>query len=275
MKKIIFISILLTFNISMFAQLKFADKETMSAFLKTKTYIVLEDAMYSDFNNSIEQAAEKHWKITEYEIIDLASFEKLSKNPKLSFLIVTIGEATGIPGSFSLLNLIMGDASGDINKMKEIIIAPLSYYTEESDEEPYGYKLGGILEAFQAYVRCNPGNDWKQWVSENKKELKNKELWVLGKDLSEEASDLKKISSYYPYPVKIVSEIEISDAIDKKLSNVAFVHKVGVKAKDYCLKMIISCSDGKLLFINYHKINDSNNSGLLLKDFMSLTEQTR
>lgn len=272
MKNLMFTTILLTVNISMFAQLKFADKETLSAFLKTKTYIVLEDAMYSDFNNGIEQAAEKHWKITEYEIIDLASFEKLSKNPKLSFLIVTIGEATGIPGSFSLLNLIMGDASGDVNKMKEIIIAPLSYYSEDSDEEPYAYKLGGLLEAFQAYVRCNPGDDWKMWVNENKKELKNKELWVVSNDLSVEAGDLKKIGSVYPYTVKIVSENEIRDAIDKKLPNVAFVHKVGVKAKDYCMKMIISCSDGKLLYINYHKIIDKSNAGLLLKDFKALTE---
>ncbi|MFA7401893.1 MAG: hypothetical protein GX612_09485 [Bacteroidales bacterium] len=272
MKNLMFISILITINISVFAQLKFADKETLASFLKTKTYIVLEDAMYSDFNNAIKGAAEKHWKITEYEIIDLESFEKLSKNPKLSFLIVSIGEATGIPGSFSLLNLIMGDASGDINKMKEIIIAPLSYYSEESDEEPYAYKLGGLLEAFQAYVRCNPGDDWKLWVNENKKELKNKELWVVSNDLSADAGDLKKIGSVYPYPIKIVSQETIRDAIDKKISNVAFVHKVGVKVKDYCMKMIISCSDGKLLYINYHKISDANNAGLLIKDFEALTK---
>ncbi|NLJ81542.1 MAG: hypothetical protein GX330_00245, partial [Bacteroidales bacterium] len=81
-------------NSLLFAQLKFADSKTINEFLRTKTYIVLEDVMFSDFNTAINKAAKKHWKITPYEIINLKKYEQLNKNPKYSFLIVSIGEIT-------------------------------------------------------------------------------------------------------------------------------------------------------------------------------------
>ena len=263
--------------ISLFAQLKFADAKTVNDFLKTKTYIVLEDVVFSDFNNVINEVAAKHWKITKYEIIDVATFEKINKNPNNSFLIVTIGEVTGLPSSmsFNLLNLVMGNASGDINKMKEIIIVPLSYYSEDSeDEDSYAYKLGGILDAFQYFVLNQPGDDWKAWVKESKKDLKDKELWLTASDLSSNAKTLEQIKSVYPYPVKIATKEAIQEAIDKKMSNVAFVHKIGddKNINAYCMKIIISCADGKLLYLNYDKITKNEPAGMLLKDFKALVE---
>lgn len=276
-KHIALFLLLIMVNISLFSQLKFADSKTINDFLKTKTYIVLEDIMFADFNDVIEEVAAKHWKITKYEIIDVLTFEKINKNPNNSFLIVTIGEVTGLPTSFSfnLLNLVMGHASGDINKMKEIIIVPLSYYSEEGEEEEsYAYKLGGILDAFQYFVLNQPGDDWKTWVTENKKELKNKELWLTTSDLASDANSLDIIQSVYPYTVKIVSAKAIEEAINKKMPNVAFVHKIGTDANKnaYCMKIIISCVDGKLLYIDYHKISNKENAGLLLRDFKTLAE---
>ncbi len=277
MKKygVLFLSVILT-NISLFAQLNFADTKTINDFMKTKTYIVLEDAVFSDFNTVIQDVAAKHWKITKYEIIDVAQYEKINKNPNNSFLIVTIGEVTGLPSSmsFNLLNLVMGDASGDINKMKEIIIVPLSYYSEDSEEDSYAYKLGGILDAFQYFVLNQPGDDWKLWIKENKKELKNKELWLTSSDLASNTNTLELIRSVYPYTVKIMSKEAIQDAIDKKMPNVAFVHKIGTDINNnaYCMKLIISCANGKLLYLNYDKITKNEAAGMLLKDFKALAE---
>jgi hypothetical protein len=277
-KHIVLILLFVIANTFVLAQIKFADSKTINEFMKTKTYIVLEDVMFSDFNSEIETAAAKHWKITKYEIIDVTTFEKISKNTGNSFLIVTIGEVTGLPTTFSfnLLNLVMGHSSGDINKMKEIIIVPLSYYSEEGDdEESYAYKLGGILDAFQYYILNQPGDDWKAWVKENKKDLKDKELWLTASDLAPEMLySSEPIKSIYPYTVKIVTEKEIQQAIEKKLPHVAFVHKIGTQANmnAYCMKLIIACVDGKLLYLNYDKITKNEAVGMLQKDFKALAE---
>ncbi len=263
-------------NSLLFAQLKFADSKTINEFLRTKTYIVLEDIMFSDFNTAINEAAKKHWKITPYEIINLKKYEQLSKSPKHSFLIVSIGEITGLKTSFSfnLLNLLMGHPSGNINKMKEIIIIPLSYYSEEGDEEEYAYKLSGILNAFQYYVLNHTNEDWKKWINENKKDLKNKELWLTKNDISSSIHTTEEIQNLYPYALKIVSEKEIEEAIDKKLPQVAFVHKVGkdINQHAYCLKTIIACSDGKVLYLSYDKITKQEPAGMLIKDFKTLID---
>jgi len=262
-----------TVNTTVFSQFKFADADLINQFLKTKTYIVLEDVLFSDFNTAIREVAEKHWKITPYEIIDVATFEKLSKKSELSFLIVSIGEVTGLASSFSfnLLNLIMGHPSGDINKMKEIIIVPLSYYSEDDEEENYAYKLGGILNAFQYYILNYPGENWKKWINENKKELKNKELWLTSSDLVPHLT-IEQIEEIYPYKVKIVSEKDIKNAVDEKLTHIAFMHKVGNNIHPYAMKLIISCADGKLLSFHYHKITKNEPTGMSIKDFKLLIE---
>lgn len=277
-KHIVLILLFVITNTSVLAQIKFADSKTINEFMRTKTYIVLEDVMFSDFNNEIEAVAAKHWKITKYEVIDVTTFEKISKNTGNSFLIVSIGEVTGLPTTFSfnLLNLVMGHSSGDINKMKEIIIVPLSYYSEDGEEaESYAYKLGGILDAFQYYILNQPGDDWKAWVNENKKDLKDKELWLTASDLAPEMLySSEPIESIYPYTVKIVTEKEIQQAIEKKLPHVAFVHKIGTQANmnAYCMKLIIACDNGKLLYLNYDKITKNEAAGMLQKDFKALAE---
>ncbi len=275
MKKYYLLFILIfTVNITVVSQLKFADNNAITQFLKTKTYIVLEDAIFSDFNTAIREIAAKHWKVTPYEIIDLATFEKINKKTNLSFLIVTIGEITGLNATFSfnLLNLIMGHPSGDINKQKEIIILPLSYYSEDDEEEDYDYKLGGILNAMQYYILNHSDRNWEEWVKENRKELKTKELWLTSSDLAPHLKTIEQIEKIYPYTVKIVETAAIEEAIDKKIPSVAFVHKVGDNTKPYCMKLIISCADGKPLYFNYDKVTKNIPAGMSVKDFKTLIE---
>ena len=266
-------------------QISFPNQETLQRFLQSKTYIVLEDAMFSQFNTTIREAAEKHWKITPYEVIDLAKFESINKNSQSSFLMVVIGEYTGIRKNtkYNMLTLVMGHKSGDINKMPEIVSIPLAYYIDENndaDEEDYDYKLGGILAGIQYAVRniltqkLNLTN-LKNTLNASVKDVKSMELWLTKNDLSEEVNTIEKIQKIYPYKVVITTAEEIEQAIDNKKNNVAFVHKVGNSAvrNSICIKTIISCADGKILYGDFHNVSPKEPDGLLPKDFENLVKK--
>ena len=263
------------------SQIKTPDAETLKAFRSSKTYIVLEDVMFSDFNSHIKDVAKKHWNITSYEIISLTQFENLCRMSNASFLMVVIGEYTGFVkgASFNMLTLMMGHKSGDVNKMPEILSVPLSYYNPDGDEEEYGYKLGGILEGIQYAVKNILNQKTNITVSTIKDifnnhsgEVKTKELWVTKKDLSAAVNTLEKIKNSYSYEVSIVSEEAIQQAVDEKRNNVVFLHKVGNSEirNALCFKFIINCSDGKLLYGDYHTVSAKEPDGFLPKDFDAL-----
>ena len=283
MKKYLIISSLLVlFVCKGLGQIAFPNQETLQLFLKSKTYIVLEDAMFSQFNEAIGEAAQKHWKITSYEVINLTKFESINKNPQTSFLMVVMGEYTGIGknAKYDMLTLVMGHKSGDINKMPEILSIPLACYIDENsnaDEEDYGYKLGGILEGMQYAVKniltqkLNLTN-LKSSLNAFSKEVKEMELWLTKNDLSENFNTIEKIQAVYPYKVVITSAEAIQQAIDEKKSNVAFVHQIGNRAvkNSICIKTVISCADGKILYGDFHTVSAKEPNGLLLKDFENL-----
>ena len=263
------------------AQIKTPNAETLKAFRSSKTYIVLEDVMFSEFNSIIKDVARKHWNITSYEIISLADFEKLCKNPQASFLMIVIGEYTGFAknSTFNVLTLMMGHRSGDVNKMPEILSVPLSYYDSDGDEDEYGYKLGGILKGIQFAVKNILTQKTNITVSSIKDifnnhsgEVKTKELWLTQNDLSSPVNTIEKIKNVYPHKVVITSEEAIQQAIDEKRNDVAFLHKVGSSEvrNALCFKFIINCSDGKLLYGDYHTISAKEPNGFLAKDFNAL-----
>lgn len=261
------------------AQFKIPDEATLKAFRSSKTYIVLEDVMFSEFNSIIKDVAQKHWKITQYEIISLAKFESLSKTTNASFLMIVIGEYSGIGknANFNVLSLMMGHKSGDVNKMPEILSVPLSAYSEDGDEDDYGYKLGGVMEGIQYAVKniltkkVNISVATVKDIFNNySREVKTKELWLTKEDLSSPVNTAEKIKNIYPYKVSITSEEKIQQAIDERREDVVFLHKVACKST--CIKFIISCHDGKLLYGDYHSISGKEPDGFLPKDFKALIE---
>jgi len=280
-KQLIISGLLVLFWSGSFGQISFPNQETLQSFLKSKTYIVLEDAMFSQFNEAIQDAAKKHWKITSYEVINLAKFETINKNPQVSFLMVVVGEYTGIGKNtkFDMLTLVMGHKSGNINKMPEILSIPLAYFDENGDveEESYDYKLGGILEGMQYAVKHILTQkltlaNLKNTLNASVKDVKSMELWLTKADLSENVNTIEKIQAVYPYKVVITTAEAIQQAIDDKRGDVAFVHKIGNSAvkNSICIKTVISCSDGKILYGDYHNVSPKEPEGLLIKDFEKL-----
>ena len=276
---LLLIIILFSLVSNLSAQINTPSAEILKAFKSSKTYIVLEDVMFSDFNSNIKNEATKHWMITPFEVISLSEFEKFSKNTKSSFLMVVIGEYSGLPKNtiFNVLTLMMGHPSGDVNRMPEILSIPLSYYSEDGDEEDYGYKLGGILKGIQHAIenlltqKVTISNA-KDILNANKSEVKEKELWLTANDLSTSVNTLEKIKQYYSYKVSIKSEEEIRKAIDNNQMDIVVVHKVGNSEikNSICLKIIFDCSNGRIYYGSFDSVTSKEPDGLLPRDFQEL-----
>ena len=82
--KFLLILVLGLFGIGIKAGATLATKEQIGMFKNSKTCVVM-DAGVSFFNAPVKDAVKKYWKLTEYEFIDQAEFEKRRKDTKILF----------------------------------------------------------------------------------------------------------------------------------------------------------------------------------------------
>lgn len=272
----------------------------VSRFLSSKCFVVLDADPFSEFNAAIGAYMTQFWKLTPFEIIDAKKFSNLRKNPEHSFLFISLAELTQTKTSlfaantilfknkmsiqFTVLNVLMGEKSGNIQKMPEIICVPLAYYFEVDDdddediEDPeYEYKLGAVLKSISFFIEkkaANPDLNIEKEIASYNSEIKNYELWFLASDLPTSLQSLDAISKVYPYKVKIVTQEEIEKAVKTNLKNTAILHKIGPEEyplKDvYCFKSLLSCEDGKPLYFDYHMISKSKPDAFLMEDFKKI-----
>jgi hypothetical protein len=278
MKKLLILTFLSAASICLSAQIKVADKAYIDAFLKSKTYIVLDENPFSVLNSFLDSSMKVMWNITPYEVITNEQFEQKMGDPNSSFMYVSLAQISKT-GSFDylVLNLSMGDASKNLNALHDLCVIPLAY--EEVDEETYEYKFPAFIRFAQYFIKYseqNQGKDIKQVVKENQVELKDYELWFTSEELADDANSIAKIAKVYPYAVKLVAQTDIQKAIYEANPAVAFLHKVGPEgtAGDgaLCLKLILTAKEGKPLYFDYHKISSSKPDAFLLDDFKNLTK---
>jgi len=300
-KKIALLSMFLFGIFMLNAQSKRASVSEIKQFFNSTTYVVLEENPFSVFNATIKVSLEIYWKITPYKIISAQEFEKLKTDPNKSFIYISLAEITKTKTSlfkantalfdnvdqfrYNLLNLIMGNKSGNLNNMPDLASLPLSYAApilkngsdEEEEEIDYSYKIGGILRLMQFYVRWaekNPTLTFEDLMEKYTSEIKSLELLLTKEDLSSEVNSIEKITKIYPYKVKIVTSAEIEAAIKEGNASAVFMHKIGpekFKLKDpMCFFTLINCADGKPYYFNYHKVKDKSKDGILLNDFKKL-----
>jgi len=279
MKKIVaIILMLICLPFIMKAQIKAPDKEKVDAFLKSKTYVVLEDNPFSVFNAFASGEMKDIWKVTPFEVITYEDFEKKMGDSRSSFLFVSqarMGKSEMF--DYSIINLVMGDASRNLNKLPELCIVPVSY--AEVDEESYEYRFPALIKFIEYFIRYsekNPGKDIQQIVKENAADLKNYELWLVSADLASNVNTADKIKKFYPYTVKITTAEEIEKAISENNPKVAFLHKVGpegtVTGSGTCYKFIITAKEGKPLYFNNHNIGSGKSDALLDEDFKDMAK---
>jgi hypothetical protein len=278
MKKLLVLIALVTGSLCLNAQLKIADKIYIDAFLKSKTYIVLDENPFSVLNSFLDSSMKVMWKITPYEVITNEQFEQKMGDTKSSFMYVSLAQFSKTESfDYLVLNLSMGDASKNLNALHDLCVIPMAY--QDVDEESYEYKFAAFIKFAQYFIHYseqNPGKDIKQVVKENQTELKNYELWLTADDLAADANTLSKINKVYPYTVKVVTQEEIQKAIDDSNPKVAFLHKVGPEgtAGDgaLCLKFVLTAKEGKPLYFDNHKISSSKPDAFLLDDFKNMAK---
>jgi len=257
-----------------------ATSEQFNRFKESTTYLVKYDDPFSAFNTYILEDMSKVWKMTPYKVITSEEFETLSKDKTNSFIFLSeiYKEEGNNSCTWNLLNLVLGSNSGsaNMNSMPDLGSAPLSYVSEDEDnEDQYLFKLAGVLRFFQYYTKYNldnPGSDIKTVVKANKSKLAGKELWLVQSDLTEEVNTLDKISKYYSGTVKFVSPEEIRSAIHAGNEKVVFLHKVGPGNSNgkWCMKFLISAADGCPLYYDLTTISSSKQDGLTASDFKAI-----
>ena len=85
LRLVIFIFLINSYLIG-FAQINISrgSQAEINTFLNSKTYIVLNNTLMSDYNMEMKEAILKHWTITDYEFITESEFKKHKSNPKNS-----------------------------------------------------------------------------------------------------------------------------------------------------------------------------------------------
>jgi len=253
----------------------------IKTFLKSTTYVVLDQSMFGTiYNEKIKSAMEKHWKLTKFEFITKAEYVQKRRNPNSSFLAKTevVFKKDKNKIKYQFLNLMLGISSARVTAMPDLANFPLAY--AEGSEDNYSYKLGVILIFLQNHLKllqANPKLSEKniiKYYNSQRTQIHDKTLYVLKEELAQNINSINKISTYYKFPVKIVEQKDIETAINNKNANIVFFHVVKPEKKNMrkerCYKIILGASDSYLYYWSMDKISSKKPSGILIQDFKKL-----
>lgn len=265
------------------AQTSVGTPEQIAQFLKTTTYVVLENNPMLEYNILIKETVEKHWDLTKFEFVTFSTdeFEEARKDPNKSFLIVNKMnfEKDKTKAKYNYLCVELGGDYDLVNQMPDIAQVPISY--DGMEEDYYAFKLGMLVQFLQNHIKLtqahpelNSKNILKYYYKNMTGDVKDKTLYVTESDLAK-GFGMKEIKAVYPYPVKLVTKDDVKKAIDNHSEDVVFVHKVGpegAKRKARCYNTIVGAADAKLYYFSWHMISDKEPEGLTQKDWKKLAK---
>ena len=251
-------------------------------FPETRTLVVLDDNIMSDFNLKIEKVMEKEWRETKYEVIDRRTFESKRVDPAYSFLLTTTVtyEKDKTKARYVYLSLLMGKEKSKVNTMPDLISIPLAYASVE--DQDYVYKLTSFVRFVQNHVdmiKKDPALLKKTaespllYYNKNIKSLAHKTLYLVKEDLEKSLQNEAAVSKIYPHKFKFVTKAEVTAAIENSEKDVVFLHKVGsevAKANTRCFKMIIGADDSDVYYFDYHNIDKKSPDRLLASDLKKM-----
>ncbi len=254
----------------------------IKAFFNTKTMVVLLDNPLLEYNMVIKEVMKQEWKITKFEFITFKQFEELRKDPQYSFLYMSevTFEKDKTDAQYRFLQLSLGGDYLRINQMPDIAAVPLAYYG--LDEDNYIYKLAILVRFIQNHallVKEHPeivSENVLDYYNHNIKDIKNKTLYLLEDELAPDVNSTARIRKIYPYPFKIVSKEDITEAIKNRDDNIVFLHKVGpegTKINARCYKIIIGAADANFYYFDYHKLSEKEPDGFLSSDFKKIVRK--
>ena len=274
MRKLFLIASILCFSAVLFAQTNVSTPENIDKLLKTKTLVVLENVMISDFNHYIRKSVEAHWKLTDFEVVQAPEFEKQRKNENLSFLVIPeVAIKKGITQAdvFSLTLLLGGDYA-TIQQMPVVASVPVHY---ADTKENYSYQLAFIVQFMQQHIKnvqADPSVkalEHMEAYNKNRSKLKDKKLYMLAEDLSAPVSSKASVKKFYKHDFEIVDREKMEELATSGDKNAAFMLVVSPGEKkntDLCFKMIFDAQDGSLLYADQHMISPLLKKGFLKGD---------
>jgi hypothetical protein len=249
-----------------------ATKQQIAAFRNTMTCVVM-DGGISFYSAAVKDAAQKYWKTTKYEIIDQAEFDKRKTDPKYSFIVRIDGAFDKDPGgvSYSYMSLVLGDASGDLNKMPEFCSIPLTYTGDH--ETDYEYVVPVVIKFMQIHLKNLEKDRFPISLNGlkyyNKTGFKDKVLLLNMDKMAPNADSREKIEKVYPYKFKLLSVSDIEQQLATNPPATLFHFHVG-PAEDQgsgkCFEMLFD-ADGNMYYFNSRKITNDNPDGFNLNDF--------
>lgn len=281
MKWFFIISIFFASAASSISQNSVGTPEQLKSFFKTKTLIVFDEDPFSESNVQLKTAVEKNWKLTEYEFIDVEKFEEKRNSPQYSFLTIdqVFYEGDKSTSTYNFLCLSLGGNYKTESDMPQLCTVPLSY--ADAEESTYAYKIATMLNFMQNHIALTSGHpelknsNIIEYYHNNLRDLKDKILYVPKDELENKINTEEKIKKIYPYKFKIVTRDELEEAIDNKLKDVIFLHKVGPSKstnKARCWKIIMGASDARLYYFDYHRIDENHPDALLENDFKKMVK---
>ncbi|MCQ2228114.1 MAG: hypothetical protein MJZ13_00010 [Bacteroidales bacterium] len=251
----------------------------------TRTLVVLDDNIMSDFNVKIEKLMEKEWKLTKFDFISTKEFDNKRVDPSYSFLTTTTVtyEKDKTKARYTYLSLLMGKEKSKVKNMPDLISIPLAYTSVE--DQNYVYKMAAFLRFVQNHVtmiKDNPallkkiGENPLLYYNKNIKSLANKTLYLVKEELEKSLQNEEAVKAIYPHKFKFVTKAEVTAAIENQEKDVVFVHKVGPEVAKYntrCFKMVIGADDSEVYYFNYHNIDKKNHDRVLASDFKKMAKQ--
>jgi hypothetical protein len=261
--------------ISTVANNPLATKLQIGMFKNSKTCVVMDGGL-SFLNKPVKEAVQKYWKSTDFEFIDQTEFNKRKTNSKYSFIVAMDGAYDKDPGgvSYKFLSLVLGDESGNLNKMPEFCSIPLSY-SGDNDAE-YEYIVPVVIKFMQIHVK-NLEKD-RLPISINGLRYYNKtgfneKTLLLNKDkMASNVDSPDKIKAVSQYKVKLLTVDEIQKEMEANPANTLIHFHVGPAqdagaGKSYDMLFDIS---GNLYYYNFRKITNDNPDGFNLNDFNNI-----
>ena len=200
------------------------DQKEIEKFLKTTTYVVLDQHKESDYSKTITEVVTKYWTITKFEIIDRSTYQIYLKDKTKSFL--TREYITGTKDMITL-NLFMGGQRQLTSKGKIISSIKLKHYTATDNQ--FLYKMPTLILNMQWYVNTMKNrmieapNGFKDYAKTRRQIKKSKTLYVLKEHLTNKIGSLEDLKRYYKYDVSVVGQEQLKNAIQAKDSSVIYL----------------------------------------------------
>jgi hypothetical protein len=266
--------LIIVFSFNIFAQQNYAKEGDFKAFMQSKTLVVLNNTMLSEYNESIMTVVKNLWKITPFEFISQKEFETKKSNKAFSFLILSDAtlEQKEVVMRYNILNLVLGGKAKTLNEMIDLGSVPLSYADEE--ENTYFYKIGGILQFMQYFVNYNlnhPNTDFIKMIRSLNGDISRKELLLLKNDMDVDVNSIEKIKTIFSGKIRFVNTENISAAITEKSADCVFLHKIGNNIKGrLCWKILFNAKTGEPLYFNYYLIDKKHPDAFTAEDFSKL-----